>query len=174
VAERSGHAGGWLRQLCSSRAPPSPCHVTQHASPIDTGRGLVPMAHSIPNFITTLSDHILSRSLNPYRFKGGGVARLFGPTGCSSSAGSKQGGSKIVDDIFVTTVVIERMHNPHFSNQRDLDSSVTPEVRAVYYTGVNCFWFHFCTVVRDCSYAGFQQHTLQAGYYLTLHTQYTI
>jgi len=30
------------------------------------------MGRSIPNFITTLSDHILSRSLNPYRFKGGG------------------------------------------------------------------------------------------------------
>jgi hypothetical protein len=30
------------------------------------------MGSSIPNFITTLSDHILSRSLNPYRFKGGG------------------------------------------------------------------------------------------------------
>lgn len=52
--------------------PPQSCHVTPHASPIDRGRGQVPMGRSIPNFITTLSDHILSRSLNPYRFKGGG------------------------------------------------------------------------------------------------------
>jgi hypothetical protein len=47
-----------------------------------------------------------------------------------------------------TEVKIVRNHDVcSSSNQGDLESCVTWEVVWVCYVGVDCFWFHFCTVV---------------------------
>jgi hypothetical protein len=57
--------------------------------------------------------------------------------------------------MFASAQFLRNWREQRPSNKGDLDSSVTGEVRSVYYTGADLLLIQFLTVVRDCCWIAF-------------------